>query len=121
MKKLKVVLYIIFFCIALSPGIKEVIKSFNGDCDDLQEFVQTSFQGIVYKKYIDSSQHSSHTIEIKNFKNAGIQKLTLDFDKTGFFFQINQGDTIYKEVNSDTVYLSDKLGKHLYIINFPCK
>ena len=104
----------------LSPGIKEIIKSFNAECDTYKTFLQLTYQGIVIKKYIDSSEHSFHTVEIKNFKDSAIQKLTLDFVKTDFVWQINPGDSIYKNRNSDTVYLFNKGSKRLYSLNFGC-
>ena len=121
MKKLKIFLYIIFFAIVLRSGIMEIIDSFNANCDTYKTFLQFSYEGIIIQKYIDSNEHSMRTVEIQNFKDSVVQKLTLDFDKTGFFNRIRVGDTIYKKFNSDTVYLSNKGTKDLYIINFGCK
>ncbi len=121
MKKPKIFLYIIFFGVMLSPGIIEIIKSYNGECRVLKAFLPFAYHGIILKKYIDSTEHSYHTVEIRNFDDPEIQKLLLDYGKTGFFWKINVNDTIHKKFGSDTVFIYNKSGRKQYILKFDCK
>lgn len=121
MKKPKIFLYIIFFGVILSPGIIEIINSFNDECRSLKAFLPLAYHGIIVKKYIDSTEHSYHTVEIRNFDDPDIQKLLLDHDKTGFFWKINVNDTIHKKFGSDTVFIYNKSGRKQYVLNFDCK
>ena len=121
MKKFKILLYIIFFGVMLSPGIKEIIKSFNAECNAFKAFLQLSYQGVIVKKYIDRDEHDYHTIEIKSFNNIQNEKLILDYDKSGFYKMINVNDTIYKKTGSDTIFIDNNSGKKRYVLNFGCK
>jgi hypothetical protein len=104
----------------LSPGIIEIIKSYD-DCRVYKAFLPFAYHGIIIKKYIDSTQHSYHTVEIKNFDDAQIEKLLLDYDKTGFYWNVKINDTIHKKFGSDTVFINNSQGRKQYILKFDCK
>ena len=117
----KLLIYIIFFglfLISISPFIKNVLQS---NCNAFKEFLSTSYKGVVVNKFINSEQHSAETVEIKSFNSNDISTLILDFDITDFYNQIKTNDTILKEVGKDTVFIMNKKGKQMYILDFNCK
>jgi hypothetical protein len=80
-----------------------------------------NLDGVVQKKYIDSSQHSFPTIEIQNLKDFKIKKLNLILDTSGFFDRINLNDTLKKEIGSSEIHvLRENTEELLLKIDFGC-
>lgn len=108
-----------------SIGLIVIARQFyigsKANCSALKDLLKCQYNGIIVNKYIDSSQHSYHTLEIKNFNDPNVLKLILEFDTTELFFQAEIKDTIKKNLGSDTVYVINISGKSQYIINFGCK
>jgi hypothetical protein len=116
---LQIILIIIFF----GWFIIQVIPQFaiNTRCVVYDDFLKLSLNGIVKSKYIDSSNHSFPTIEIKNFKSNNTEKLLLDLDTTNLYNQLNIGDTIFKSKNKDAIFRIES-HKQYFIskVNFGC-
>lgn len=114
---------IIMFCVVLTLFLIRVIPdiSKNDRCDAYDEFLLRSVNGVVFQKYIDSTQHSYKTIIIKNFEFGKIEKIIIDFYISELYNQINVNDTIYKEVHSDSVFKTNKGQKFLISkVDFGC-
>ncbi len=77
----------------------------NSRCIIYNEFLKIKLNGIVLKKYIDSSQHSFPTIEIENLKDYKIEKVNLNLDTSGIYNKISVNDTLSKETGKDEVFL----------------
>jgi len=121
---MKKALKIIVYCLILLPVLLTIISQLNKNsrCITYDNFLKTSLDGVVVNKYIDSSQHSYPTLEIKNLKNLELNKLNLVLDTTSFYDDVSVSDTIYKELNNDSVFRF-KNGIKCFIlkIDFGCK
>lgn len=103
--------------------IRFIIPQFskNSRCITYDEFLKTSLNGVVLKKYIDSSEHSFPIIEIKNFKELGTEKLNLNLDNSGVYDKINIQDTLNKEIGKDEIFVIKNREKILLSkIDFGC-
>lgn len=119
-KYLKIIIPILLLVIFI---IKVIIpqSSINSRCVTYEEFLQIRLNGIVTDKYVDSSQHSYKTVEVRNFKDSMINKLILDFDTTNLFSHISLHDTIYKEENKDSIFIIKREHKYfLSKVDFGC-
>lgn len=120
MKKHKVS-YIIVGGVFLFFVIKGTIESSHSRCDVLNEFMPYNYNGLVIDKYVDSNNHSTKTVIIKNFDESVPDTLDLlDWDTTGVYYEINKNDTIYKKQGTNTIHLSNKNGKSAYTLDFGC-
>lgn len=94
----------------------------NDRCKWQHDFNAISLNGVVLGKYIDSFQHSTPIVEVRNLKTSKID--TLDFlgDKSDAFTLINKLDTISKARGSSIIY-TKKSGKVTAIgsVNFDCE
>ena len=101
--------------------IKGTIESSHAACDVLGLFRDYKFDGLIINKYIDSAEHSTKTVVIKNFNSPIPDTLILlDWDTTGFYYKININDTIIKDIGSNSVSLRNGMGKFNYILDFGC-
>jgi len=115
-KILLIVVFFVWFIIQIIPQF-----SINTRCVVYDDFLKLSLDGIVISKYIDSSNHSFPTIEIKNFKLANTEKLLLDLDTSNLYNRLSIGDTVLKSKNDDTVFRLES-NKQYFIskVNFGC-
>lgn len=74
-------------------------------CSLHRSFTELRFYGIVEKKFIDRSQHSSPIVEIRNFENDRIDTISFFFDRSKTFDLINQSDTVYKKTGNLEVHI----------------
>lgn len=103
--------------------IRFIIPDISKDsrCIIYNEFLKIKLNGIVLKKYIDSSQHSFPTIEIENLKDYKIEKLNLNLDTSGIYNKISVNDTLSKETGKDEVFVIKGKEKILLAkIDFGC-
>ncbi|MDB5199283.1 MAG: hypothetical protein JWO92_1246 [Chitinophagaceae bacterium] len=103
--------------------IRFVIPQLSKDsrCITHNEFLRINLNGVVLKKYIDSSEHSFPIIEIKNFNSSSIEKLNLNLDTSGIYNKINIQDTLNKEVGKDEIFLVKNKEKALLSkVDFGC-
>lgn len=101
------------FVFLLSYFEKDMIKSHN--CSKLEKFYKSTFNGIILKKFINQKNHNTETIIFGN-----TQELIM-YRKGGLFYEnLLVGDSISKELNTDTiiVYSNGNITKHK--INFDC-
>ena len=118
-KNLKIILYCCVFVPVLIALINLLGK--NSRCVTYDEFLKLTLNGVVINKYIDSSQHSFETVEIKNLNDSEVNKIILDLDTTDLFDKISVYDTIFKEENKDSVFVMK--GKQKYFltkVDFGC-
>ena len=109
-------LVIIIFLIRVVPLLKKNVR-----CDAYDEFLQMSFNGVVYEKFIDYEQHSYKTVIFRNFEKPTSAKILLDLDLSELYNNINVTDTIYKEVNNDSVFKIRNMQKFLISkVDFGC-
>lgn len=90
---------LILFLIKVLP-----LMDVNSRCVTYDDFLNEYYNGVVVKKYIDSSEHSYKTVEIKNFGNSEVDKLILDFDTTDLYDRLNLNDSIYKQTGKDSIF-----------------
>ncbi len=113
--------YIIVLVWLLFFVIKGIFESSHVRCDVLKEFMDYKYNGLILDKYFDSTDHSTKTVIIKNFNETDSVTLKLlDWDNSGVYYKINKNDTIFKKQGTDTIYLSNKKGKSVYLLNFGC-
>lgn len=100
---------------------KVIIDSWNSRCDVLEEFKSYKFNGMIVNKYIDSTDHSTKTVIIKNFSTSILDTFTLlDWDTSGFYYKIKINDTLIKDRGSDMISLKNRTGIVNYILDFGC-
>jgi len=97
---LPVVLFLFFIIRFLIPELSK-----DSRCIIYKEFLKIGLDGVVLKKYIDSSQHSFPTVEIKNLNDFKIEILNLNLDTSGIYNKINLNDTLSKETGKDEVFV----------------
>lgn len=120
MKKHKIS-FIIVFGFLLFYIIQGVIEEIHAPCDILNEFMNYDFNGIIIDKFVDSTDHSTKTVIIKNFNQNNLDTLKLlDWDESGVYYKMKLNDTIFKKEGTNTIYLSNKYGKSDYILDFGC-
>ena len=113
---LLIIVFFVWFIIKIIPQF-----SINTRCVVYEDFLKLSLNGIVISKYIDSSNHSFPTIEIKNFKSTNTEKLLLDLDTSNVYNRLNIGDTVFKSKNSDTIFrVESKKQYFISKVNFGC-
>ena len=91
-----------------------------GECDAFNDFKMLTIDGIVSKKYIDSTQHSYPIIVIQNSHEKKLDTLNLVFEKTGAFQVISLYDTIQKKANDDVLIIISGTTHTSKRIDFGC-
>jgi len=91
--------YIVIYFFFLTPNENEERSSWQN------EFNNLNFSGVIVKKYLDHSQHSTPIIELKTLENNEINKIDLFGDRSSVFDDIKVGDTLVKKRNSDSVFI----------------
>lgn len=87
------------FLIRVIPDIKKL-----GSCEHYDQFLLVSYDGVVLRKYIDADEHSYKTIVVKNLSDGSVEKIIIDSYIPDLYNGINVNDTIYKEVQNDSVF-----------------
>lgn len=101
--------------------IKVVVESSHAACGVLEEFVDYKFNGVIINKYIDSVNHSTKTVIIKNFDSPNPDTfLLLDWDTTNFYYKINKNDTIIKDRGTNRIYVKNETSTLSYTLDFGC-
>lgn len=120
MKKYKIS-FIIIFGFLLFYIIQGIIEEKHAPCDILNQFMNYDFNGIIIDKFIDSTDHSTKTVIIKDFNQDNLDTLKLlDWDGSGVYYKMKLNDTIFKKMGENAIDLSNKTGKFTYILNFGC-
>jgi hypothetical protein len=80
-----------------------------------------SYQGIVTKKYQDSTNHNFYTVEL----NGSDKRYLVDFgsriENEKVYNQISIGDSVLKIKGSDELHLFTKEGKKEFTIDYGCE
>jgi hypothetical protein len=119
MKKYK---YLIFFLLLFASLFLFIPFGGNDKCKWQQDFNTNFFFGVVVEKFLDSSQHSTPIVEVKDIKTGKIDTLDFFGDKSNVFLLINKLDTIYKTPGSNKIFLKkNKKVTTIGIVNFDCK
>jgi hypothetical protein len=73
-----------------------------------KEMEKTDLNGIVVKKFLDYENHGCPKIEFKSITNGKIIEVNFVREESGFFNNIQIGDTVYKKVGSLKIISSNK-------------
>ena len=93
----------------------------NTECVLYDDFVKLKISGIVSKKYIDSLEHNYPTLELKDFSGRASNKITLQLETSDLFNKIKISDTMFKERNTDSVFVIRSRQKELLSkVDFGC-
>lgn len=96
-------------------------KGKNQKCLWQEDFESIKFSGVVIKKYIDSSQHSSPILEIEDLITGKINTIYLFGDRSNTFEYLNRSDTIFKEAFSSRIQVKrNGTFEDLAFIDFGC-
>lgn len=96
-------------------------KEKNQKCLWQEDFDSLKFSGVVVKKYIDSSQHSSPIVEIEDLMTGKIDTIYLFGDRSNAFDYLNRSDTIFKVAFSRRIQVKrNGTFENLASIDFGC-
>jgi hypothetical protein len=113
--------YIIILGFLIFYIVQSIIEDKRSSCELLNLFRSYDFNGIIIKKFKDSSDHAIKKVIIKNFNQENLDTIDLfEWDETGTYFKIQERDTILKKEGTDSIYLSNKNGRSAYVPNFGC-
>jgi hypothetical protein len=86
---------IIFFGLFLT-AVYFCVPSVNyTNCLYGEDFRQSEFEGVIVRKYLDKSSHSTPVAELRNYKDS-IERISLFGDHSGLFERVNNGDSLKK-------------------------
>lgn len=88
-------------------------------CKLSKEFKESSYRGVVVKKFIDKENHSAKMILIKH--NDKIIDMNLDSDTTSYFEYVNVGDSIIKAKESVNLEVIKRNQIKDFSLYFGCK
>lgn len=103
-----------FLIVCLLPTLKD------SECIWNNELKKIKLNGVVTKKYIDSTNHSFPFLEIKQFVSDTVIKVGLVGDTSNAYNIISVGDTIAKTKGSNLILLQNSQGKTVVKIDFGC-
>lgn len=98
-KKHKAIIFFGLFFIAVYFFVPSVNYT---SCLYGEDFRQIEFEGVVVKKYLDKSDHSTPIAELKNLRDS-IEKIYLFGDHSGLFDRITDGDSLRKYTGTSEV------------------
>lgn len=67
-----------------------------------------NWNGVLINKFIDVNNHNYKTISILNNSRDTLNTIMLTWDHAELFKKFNIGDSVYKKINSLSVYYSNK-------------
>ena len=83
----------VYFCV---PSINYT------NCLYGEDFRQIEFEGVVIRKYLDKSNHSTPIAELKNSKDT-IEEIHFFGDHSGLFDKITDGDSLKKSKGTNEI------------------
>lgn len=121
MKKVNVFVYALIICIMIVVLIIINVDSvFDAGCYNYGKFTLTSADGRVISKYIDTQNHNSKIVKVKN-QNGTYSKFDLTYHwsrelydslEVGYFYRKGEGET--------TVYYGEENLSNTIDISFNC-
>jgi hypothetical protein len=87
------------------------------NCIARERFRQEEFEGVVIKKYLDRSDHSTPIAELRNTRDS-IEKIYLF--GSGLFDGINTGDSLKKSKGTIEVLIKINSKYHVCLTDFNC-
>lgn len=102
------------FVINFFPSLSEA------NCIKDEEFKKIELNGVVEKKYIDSSQHSYPMIEVRQFDVDILVVINLVGDIINSFDKIQINDTVKKSREDNSISLRRKEGELVISVDFGC-
>jgi hypothetical protein len=84
-------------------------------CYNNSYFLKTKFSGLVVRKFVDKSQHSTPTVEVKDVTNNAIKSVSFFGDYSGLYHKIEVGDTVVKNPESLEVHFRKGNGRLILI------
>ena len=67
-------------------------------------FINLSFRGVVYDKFIDKSEHSFPIVIIKSIEDTIVYKINFARESNSMFDSLNTLDTVYKNRGENVIY-----------------
>jgi len=94
----------------------------NQDCDYEDCMRNRRVEGVVYRKFIDKSDHSVPKVVVRHLGGNQLDTLNFLMEKSGVFDVLNESDTIFKSINSLEFYkvVNDSLSL-VGVISTNCK
>ena len=109
-KWFKIILIVIFIGFLILRILKPDLFFIKHDirCYEKKEMEKIEFNGIVVKKFINYENHSIPEIEFKSLTNNKILKVYFAREESGFFNNIQIGDTVNKKFGTLKLISSNK-------------
>ena len=97
-------------------------KEEKSDCYWQEEFNKQYLHGVIIEKYIDSTSHSVHVIEVLNFDSVKSIRVSLAGDRNNVYNALSKFDTIYKGANSSEILVVKNKKMHsVGSVDFGCE
>jgi hypothetical protein len=112
---------IIFFVVFVAFIYYMINRSSQINCNLYNEYKESSFEGVVVKKFIDVDEHSFPFVYVRNYNNNHLEKLNLFYDSS-VYKVLHLKDSIVKL--KDNPWLYKRNGQRLLkikIITFACQ
>ncbi len=94
-----------FIFIAMMVSLYFLIPSHeNQNCEYEERMLNRRIAGVVKRRFIDSSNHSSPTILVQDLKSGKIDTIYFFLDNSNVFHLTKESDTLSKALNSLKVY-----------------
>lgn len=92
------------------------------NCYNNSYFMNTEFSGSIVRKFIDKSQHSTPTVEIKDTTSDSVKSISFFGDYSGLYYKVEVGDTVTKKIESLDIHFRKANGGLILIgtANFKC-
>lgn len=121
MNKIKTSFFLAIIIILITWLIITLISR-NENCQGNDFFKNSSFYGVVTRKYIDSEQHSIPVIEILDLDNKKTIKVDFFLDISHSYEKIHVSDSIMKKKGNMDIYLLNN-GKSNFLtkVDFSCQ
>jgi hypothetical protein len=89
-------------------------------CENIfSETVKEFYEGIIIQKYIDNKNHMNKTLIIRCLNENDVVKV-FNWDKSGLFEFVQQGDMIIKKSNEKYIYIKRDSLEKVFELDFKC-
>lgn len=101
------ILISIFFYFKINYENKKICK------EKREQFMRWSHNGIVKNKYEDMEQHAYNILVFERYQRLNLDSILMGSDPV--YDNINIGDSLAKEMNSDTLWIYKERGIKFYV------
>jgi hypothetical protein len=107
------ILIVITSVIVLTGSDEEYI------CKEYMKFKRANWHGIVMLKTVDEQDHNNRIIELSQ-SHGNRYRISLSFDSSDLFQNIEVGDTLFKSVGSAEVTINSRV-KYIVVYSSDCR